>query len=512
MNISRRFFIGGAASFGAFGGCRFFECHDFRAGGSPNVKFGVVSDIHITNVFRGDHRTERHGGNATFRHTLEWFRDQGVDAVLIAGDMADLGLSEQLEAVAAAWYDVFPDDLAPDGRKVEKVFVYGNHDWEGHTYGDWAQKTYPDPKELERHVMRWNHGKFWEDIFHEEFTPIYRKEIKGYSFIGSHWTCGNTSLSDWNAAYRDFARIRPFMEANGDALDPSLPFFYVQHPHPKDTCYGPWAWGHDDGAVTKCLSAYPNAIAFSGHSHYTLTDERSFWQGAFTSVGTSSLRYTGMPYNERHPVGYENTTTEAKDAWKYDAVKLSGDFPSGDCRQGMLWSVYDDCIVVKRREFVSDLDLGDDWVMPLPAAEPKPFAFAERARKSKAPHFAPDARLSVVRQKIRNRGGKSGDGKTVIAATEKDAFRISVPATVADKDARLYEFEFLAEGRDGTKRVKYVIAEGFNHAPNHPKAQFPSWCAFALDDLPKGEVRFTVTPMNCFHRRGEPLVSDWVET
>ena len=33
MDISRRFFIGGAASFGAFGGCRFFECHDFRARG-----------------------------------------------------------------------------------------------------------------------------------------------------------------------------------------------------------------------------------------------------------------------------------------------------------------------------------------------------------------------------------------------------------------------------------------------------------------------------------------------
>ena len=49
------------------------------------------------------------------------------------------------------------------------------------------------------------------------------------------------------------------------------------------------AWGHDKGIATKTLSNYPNAIAFSGHSHYSLTDERSIWQGAFTSIGQSSL-------------------------------------------------------------------------------------------------------------------------------------------------------------------------------------------------------------------------------
>ena len=38
---------------------------------------------------------------------------------------------EELEAVAEAWYRVFPNDRAPDGRTVEKVFVYGNHDWQG---------------------------------------------------------------------------------------------------------------------------------------------------------------------------------------------------------------------------------------------------------------------------------------------------------------------------------------------------------------------------------------------
>ena len=111
--FSRRWFIGGMASFGAFGGCRFFAGRGF-ASGTPNLRFGVVSDIHITKVGEGENM-EAWGNNLTFRHTLEWFRDQNVDAVMIAGDMADNGMVEQMEAVAQAWYAVFPGDRYPDG-------------------------------------------------------------------------------------------------------------------------------------------------------------------------------------------------------------------------------------------------------------------------------------------------------------------------------------------------------------------------------------------------------------
>ena len=509
MNISRRFFIGGAASFGAFAGCRFFECHDFRAGGVPNLKFGVVSDIHIKYVDHGKTEGREWGSNATFRHTLEWFRDQGVDAVMIAGDMADNGMDDHMLAVAEAWYSVFPNDRYPDGRPIEKVFVYGNHDYHGYLYGDHAAKRYPDPAECRKHVLRADLKGWWEKIFHEEYSRFYVKDIKGYRFMGTHWDDGKGMETKYGSSTFG-EELTAYMDAHGKEFDPSLPFFYVQHPHPKDTCYGPWAWGHDNGKVTKCLSGYPNAIAFSGHSHYSLTDERSIWQGAFTSVGTSSLRYTGMPYDERPPAGYENTTTEVKDAWKYDAVKLMDRFSTGDCRQGMLWSVYDDCITVKRREFFSDLDVGDDWVMPLPSAESKPFAFAARAKRFAAPAFVADAKLEVKKAKAKNRGGKSRDGKTVIAAAEKDVFQVVAPAAVADKNARLYELEFVAEAKDGAKKVKMVMAEGFNHAPTHPKAKTSTFCNFALDELPKGAVRFNVTPMNCFHQRGLTLSSDWM--
>jgi len=510
MNISRRFFLGGAASLGAFGGCRFFECHDFRAGGAPNLKFGVVSDIHITQITPRGEKDRVWCGSSTFRHTLEWFRSQGVDAVMIAGDMTENGMDDHMEAVAEAWYSVFPEDRYPDGRPVEKVFVYGNHDYHGYLYGDHAAKRYPDLAERRRHVLRADMKGWWEKLFHEEYSRFYVKDIKGYRFLGTHWDDGKGMETNYGSTAFG-VDLAAYLSAHGKEIDPSLPFFYVQHPHPKDTCYGPWAWGHDDGRVTKALTPFSNAIAFSGHSHYSLTDERSLWQGAFTSVGTSSLRYTGMPYNERHPVGYENSVSEAKEGWRHDAVKFARDFSTGDCRQGMLWSVYDDCIVVKRREFLSDMDLGDDWVMPLPAAESKPFAFAERAKVIAAPRFAEGAALKVAKTTAKNRGGKSRDGKETIPSVSKDVYLVTAPAPVADKSARAYELEFTAEGKDGTKCTKLLMAEGFNHAPGHHKTGATTSCAFALDELPKGPVRFSVTPMNCFHRRGAALVSDWTK-
>ena len=191
------------------------------------------------------------------------------------------------------------------------------------------------------------------------------------------------------------------------------------------------------------------------------------------------------------------------------SLKMMHVFVTNDRRQVMLWSVYDDCMVVKRREFLSNLDLGDDWILPLPVAEPKPFAFAERAKKFRAPSFPPDAKLDVAVVEAKNRGGKSKDGKKSIPAVKKDAFKVVAPAAVADKNARLYKLEFTAEAKDGAKKTKFVLPEGFNHSLAHKKASDPSFCVFACDDFADGEVRFTVTPINCFSARGVPLVAEF---
>ena len=127
MNVSRRWFIGGAVSFGALGGSRIFASDGFRSG-CPNLTLGVLSDIHVRCRARPGEKISHLQNELTFIHALEWFRDQGVDGVVLPGDMSDNGSVELLTVVADAWFRVFPNGRAPDGRPVEQLFVYGNHD------------------------------------------------------------------------------------------------------------------------------------------------------------------------------------------------------------------------------------------------------------------------------------------------------------------------------------------------------------------------------------------------
>ena len=487
---------------GAFQGCRFVESPLGRSG-VARLKFGVVSDIHIIaeNTDRG------HQGNTrTLKRTLRWFDAQGADGVIIAGDMADAGLISQLQCVADAWNAVFPGNRSKlDGRPVEKLFVYGNHDWEGYRYGYNIFDV--DPKDLPADQIRAvGMKKVWEEVFEEEYAPIYRKTVKGYSFIGGHWDGANGS--GWGGS----PDIAPFFAEHGKELDPALPFFYFQHPHPKDTCYGSWAWGHDKGISTKVLSDYPNAIAFSGHSHYSLLDERTIWQGAFTSIGTGSLRYAGGPYDEfAAEGGYENTGGNAKNR-KGSTGKLMERVHNAEERNGMLFSVYDDHITITRRDFMWDCDLGPDWVMPLPAAESKPFAFAEHAKKFPAPEFASDAALKAERAKFKpeKKGAKKGK-KEEKESEGFDVINLTIPAAVQTFANRAWRYDVRVEAKDGTVKLTRRVLSPDYHLPLE-KAQKSFVLPVPVGDLPKdGEFRFAVTPLNCFGKAGKALVTEYLK-
>ena len=479
--FTRRFFIGGAAALGAFGGCRMFRADSsFKAGVAPRLRFGVVSDVHIL-----------WGRNIdTFRHTLEYFRDNGADAVMICGDIADLGVVGDLEAVAAAWEAVFPGNRAPDGRHVEKVFVSGNHDWAGHNYGTAVKKKFPDPEVFAKNVLRTDFKGNWERIFKEPFEPVYIKDVKGYKFVGAHWV-----RNDCNGRCENFnAGIKDFYVRHAKAFDPLLPFFHAQHPHPKNTCYGPWAWGRDNGDSTAALSAFPNAVAFSGHSHYPLTDERTVWQGAFTSIGTSSLRYSAATPEKWDAPGFDNYSGG-------DEGKIMKRLVTSDGRQGMLVSVYDDAMVVSRREFVTDCPLGDDWVIPLPSAESKPFAFAARAKRFEAPAFAPGASVAVSRTSGKTRGTKKKPSEM------KAAYEIVFPAALPKPCARADEYELTFTGSDGKKAVRRLVSPGFHLPLSNKLVTEPVKGIFVADSLPSAPLKVEVRALSCFLKSSAPLTA-----
>ena len=195
--MRRRNFIKSVLSFSAVPYMR-----TFASQAKPYLRMGVLSDTHV----------RKPGWTLDpFIGALKWFDSQKVDGVIIAGDIVDQGLTEQLRHVGAAWDSIFPDNKAVDGRRVEKVFVTGNHDNHFWKHAS-AARLYPDEKERFERSMAKDFNAAWTECFHEEFIRLYRKEIKGYSFLGFQY--GSKGLTE-------------FIEKEKATLDPSRPFFYV---------------------------------------------------------------------------------------------------------------------------------------------------------------------------------------------------------------------------------------------------------------------------------------------
>ena len=459
MNVSRRWFIGGAASLGALQGCRCLTDPLGAFRGRGDLRFGVVSDMHVT--YRSD---ESHLNDlTTFEHALRWFDAQGVDAVVIAGDMAQGGVDEQLCFIGEAWRRAFPNGRGADGRPVEKLFVLGNHDMGGLHYAraNWGPYANVPEAELVPRLIVTDPRRAWEQAFGEPYEPIWRKAVKGYDFVGVQWTVEETKGRD--EAFNP--GIGAWYAAHGRELDPSRPFFHIQHPHPKGTAFGDWVWGQDDGASTKVLSRLPNAIAFSGHSHCSILDERAIWQGAFTSVAAGSL-FCAAPPSDVGEAGY---------------VK-NPNFNSRASRNGLLVDVFADRMVVRRRDFTADCDLGPDWVVPLGAAEPRPFALAARSRRAAPPQFPSAARVT--------------------ASVGKETLDIAFTAAVRTFESRPWRYEVRVERTDGAVALRKNVLSPDFHLPLANAAKRVE-LSVPRSELPTdGELRIVVTPYDCFGNAG----------
>ena len=122
------------------------------------------------------------------------------------------------------------------------------------------------------------------------------------------------------------------------------PIFVTTHSQPKDTCYGSDEWG--DSSLNEVLSKYPNVILFGGHSHYSVLDERTIWQGEYTVLQTQSLSYieleTGKengtipPNADKTPMGYIMDFTDSE--IQIHRVLFDGSEMGIEQKADVLWS------------------------------------------------------------------------------------------------------------------------------------------------------------------------------
>ena len=480
--MNRRDFLRGALAASA----AYRICPAWAAAREPLLRFGAASDIHLrvrTPIF--PHYRGSEDNCVYFRKALRWFDRMKADAVVVAGDIADRGLIAEWEQFADTWSGVFPGGRAADGREVARIVVTGNHD-----IGQWPT-LWRNVSEEDQRKCRFDHPdnlrRTWSRLMGEEWSLVSMRRVRGVPFVCSQYM----SLKP---------PVESFLRERERELDRALPLFFVQHAHPAGTCFGDSErgfWDYDmNGQTVRALSRLPMAVALSGHSHNSVVDDRSVWQGAFTSVNCGCTWGAGLVY-------YGRDNALAPFFGEYRNQRMDSLVPlenAGRCC--LAFDVYADHLTVHRWCVQTDEPLGEDWVIPLPARADGPFDFrkaADRRReKGTLPRFAESTSVKVERCAAPPPNiGPALKGRAVV--------RVTFPAAEATGGVRVFDYvvRVLRDGAEVARSV--VLAPGF-FLPERLSC-IGGEALFGVDELPVGvDLRICVTPRDCYGAEGAPLL------
>lgn len=466
MSVSRRDILkGGLAALGFSalpGGVLFAAPKGWRPRGRPNLVLGAVSDTHIRTAWDGKSRYWRFPLKY-FKAALEYFRAAKVDAVVHCGDFAHRGMAASMQFHADTWREVFGKSGGP-----VKLFVSGNHDIEGWTYNNFGDGIFPDPAERRKYILGEDTAAKWEEIWREKYEPVWHKEVKGYHFVGHHWGADG-------AAYPEIDMAK-FLESHKDEpwiASGTRPLFLVRHVAPLRK-------------LAPALGKWRNAVTLFGHAHGSAANwnmVRNHRGNAVIEIPSCEPRGTG---------GLAGTLPISK-------AKPEGAECAGSPRAGYVIRVYDDMLVVERREFGEGGSLGADWVLPLGENLPDSFSVEARMAYIGNPEFPKDAKLAVERV--------MKDSESSSAPVS--CIRVTIPNANGNPDSRVYAYEVVVVGADPKKKLfKCVFAAGVNMGTGHETNNGVTNLEILGDQLPPGDVHvIAVRPCSSLGTKGKAIAA-----
>lgn len=465
--MTRRVFLRDAAYAAAAAGVPSLVAGAADALGAADLTLGLLSDIHL------DATPSPSGAAKMFRHALEYFRSRHVDGVLISGDLANAGLETELELVAKIWFDVFPNGRHGDGSPVANLMHYGDHDAEKRFYSPNLKEKFTSvgwsvPRSLSEGELR---KEAWERLFHEPWSPVRHRTVRGYDFVLSNFMREHSRSAPENLG-EIFRSLK---------LDAAKPFFYSQHRWMEGTYLtDEEMWGRDNGVAVKALSAFPNAVAFQGHTHYMLTDDRGVWINRFIAINNGSL--LNQAVGRCHENGKDISWYKNDPARNSQMPAVRGD----DIHGGMVLKLKDDIATLERRDFGSDRALGPDLVFSVDPAKRGDFCDAARAKRSLRPNQPDPSQVAVTRGT-----GKNRQGEAVAQVT------VAFPMVRSDA-AHARAHDFVVRALDPNGRIvceKRVFSPGINR-PEELEGPCAT-CVFAETEV-VGAVRYEVRARNCW--------------
>ena len=212
-----------------------------------NIRIGVISDSQID---PDDKEKDIYIEN--LKISLQSLKEQNIDILIVAGDFVNKCSKKGFLLWEKIYKEIFQ-------KKKKPIFIgiIGNHDY----YIETINQTYYN-------------NTYVHNLFKEIFKMKEKDHliIKGYHFILWGNQNGNYIYSNNNTNWV----INEIEKAEKETKS-KKPIFIITHFNPSNTVYT--SWGDDN--IYNVLKKYNNIINLSGHSHYSLIDERSIFLNNF---------------------------------------------------------------------------------------------------------------------------------------------------------------------------------------------------------------------------------------
>ena len=269
------------------------------------------------------------------KKSFEKMKAQGVDAVLLVGDLADNSLPMSTMGLERS-----STGLRHHGSPLF-LPIMGNHDYWIYQNKD---KTVEDPYAGKQETKTFREGVFMKHLKIDTINPSV--VVKDISIIGCSM--------DKNPGLSPSPKNLEFLETEiqkAIARDPNKPVIVFAHNCARNSLYSDIYHGGSQ-ELTDVFKKYPQVFYFSGHTHTPLEDETSILQGDFTAVATSTMNYNYM--GEGSPICYRGL-----------------EYPERHLPKNMLYVTIDDTkAVIRRYQLRDDSEIldpnGKPWTLPMP--------------------------------------------------------------------------------------------------------------------------------------------------
>lgn len=257
------------------------------------LKTAVFADVQLTYKESGD----GYKGNAgttvhaylSLRNHLQLCKEQGVDVLFMNGDIVNNAVEKYYELYQSTFESVYGTD---ESQYPEVIWNMGNHEWWSSSSHDSADAVTMFKRyariETSNLVAKSNVKYYLND---EETLPTFYKVVDGVPFLAisgenSDGLIGDEMKAEIAGWLEDISEL-PFVQNGGP--------IYVAYHYALHTTLT-----HGNGSLNQSyvledlLKDYPQAIVFTGDTHYPGVNERTINQVDFTTINIGTSSYSRM--------------------------------------------------------------------------------------------------------------------------------------------------------------------------------------------------------------------------